>query len=169
LAFGFGNLSAAVRAWGDEGELYNYDPPMGSTEETGHFTQLVWRASKQVGCAAYNCGYTTPEAKNAEGDKRAQGWYLVCSYAPHGNIVGDHNKWFRKNVLPLNKKVAAESEASKSATAAATITSMGTSASENTATSTTTGVQSSHTNGAGRLRLGLTMSVTLVYLGIVCF
>lgn len=149
LAYGFGNLSSAVIAWGEEGELYDYDLPTGSTEETGHFTQLVWKASKEVGCAAYNCGYTTPK-EGDDDELRAQGWYVVCEYAPHGNVVGDHNRYFKENVLPLNRKVVSE-EASKTA-----------------ATSTATGAKSLHTGGAVRFGLASTMGMMVVSLGTVC-
>ncbi|CAG8890562.1 unnamed protein product [Penicillium egyptiacum] len=57
LAFGYENVSAAVIAWGNEGDMYNFGKPTGFTEETGHFTQLVWKSTTQVGCAAFNCGY----------------------------------------------------------------------------------------------------------------
>ena len=41
--------------------------------DVGHYTQIVWRATTQVGCAM---------ASNATDD------YLVCRYSPPGNIVG---------------------------------------------------------------------------------
>ncbi len=41
--------------------------------DVGHYTQIVWRATTSVGCAV---------ASNATDD------YLVCRYAPPGNIVG---------------------------------------------------------------------------------
>jgi len=45
----------------------------GKFEDVGHYTQIVWRATTQVGCAiAAN--------KSAE--------YLVCRYLPAGNVVG---------------------------------------------------------------------------------
>ncbi|KAL5365412.1 CAP domain-containing protein [Aspergillus floccosus] len=90
LAFGYPNASAAVQAWGDEDALYNYQRPTGFSEATGHFTQLVWRASVEVGCAAVDCGYdTSRNATDASGRyKRAQGWYVVCEYSPPGNIMG---------------------------------------------------------------------------------
>lgn len=90
LAFGYPNASAAVQAWGDEGALYNYQRPTGFSEATGHFTQLVWRATVEVGCAAVDCGYdTSRNATDASGQyKRAQGWYVVCEYSPPGNVMG---------------------------------------------------------------------------------
>ncbi|GFF35216.1 cell wall protein PRY3 [Aspergillus udagawae] len=100
IAFGYSDPTAAVSAWGDEGQKYNYKLPTGFSEETGHFTQLVWRATREVGCAAFNCGYSDgTDAKDKEGRyTRAQGWYVVCEYSPAGNVVGDQNAFFRVNV-----------------------------------------------------------------------
>ena len=42
--------------------------------DVGHFTQIVWRATREVGCA---------EASNRTDD------YVVCRYLPAGNIVGE--------------------------------------------------------------------------------
>lgn len=105
-------------AWGDEGKDYNFRKP-GFAEETGHFTQLVWLATVEVGCAAVNCGYTENDNKVrratdgrydgsvlsprvTDGSTRAQGWYVVCEYTPAGNVVGQSNKYFKLNVLPAN-------------------------------------------------------------------
>ncbi|KAJ6093517.1 hypothetical protein N7486_008806 [Penicillium sp. IBT 16267x] len=116
LAFGYPNASAAVEAWGDEGKLYNFKKPTGFTEATGHFTQLVWKSTEEVGCAAVNCGYTEDLSKVrrdggglvprtvADGSSRAQGWYVVCEYMPPGNVVGDHDEYFKKNVWPSISK-----------------------------------------------------------------
>lgn len=53
---------------------YNYSDPSFS-EETGHFTQLVWKDTTTVGCDSRLCG--------------TQGWYLVCEYWPRGNVMGE--------------------------------------------------------------------------------
>jgi hypothetical protein len=45
----------------------------GRWEDVAHYTQMVWRGSTRVGCAL---------ASNASDD------YLVCRYAPAGNVVG---------------------------------------------------------------------------------
>ncbi|KAI3334077.1 CAP domain-containing protein [Ustulina deusta] len=73
LALGFANASAAVAAWGDEGRSYDYARPA-FAEATGHFTQLVWKATAAVGCGRRLCD--------------GKGWYLVCEYWPRGNIIG---------------------------------------------------------------------------------
>ncbi len=75
LAMGYRNATDSVNAWGDERRKYDFGEP-GFSEETGHFTQLVWRATKGVGCGRRLCG-----------DK---GWYLVCEYWPPGNVGGEY-------------------------------------------------------------------------------
>lgn len=49
--------------------------------QTGHFTQLVWRASARIGCGTTTCNGLDV-------------W--VCNYDPPGNVEGQ----FRENVLP---------------------------------------------------------------------
>jgi uncharacterized protein YkwD len=46
----------------------------GRWEDVAHYTQIVWRDSTQVGCAM---------ASSRSED------YLVCRYAPAGNVVGE--------------------------------------------------------------------------------
>ena len=48
-----------------------------------------------------DCGYDD-DAKNEEtGDfEKALGWYVVCEYAPAGNVMGKNKKWFKANVVP---------------------------------------------------------------------
>lgn len=81
LAAGFANGPAAVKAWYDEGETYDYS----TANEYNHFTQVVWKGSTQLGCAYKDCS--------------AQGWglYIVCEYNPVGNVIGQNSQ----NVLPL--------------------------------------------------------------------
>ncbi|MBB5715234.1 hypothetical protein FHS94_002080 [Sphingomonas aerophila] len=45
----------------------------GRWEDVAHYSQIVWRGSRQVGCAI---------ASNRSDD------YLVCRYSPAGNVVG---------------------------------------------------------------------------------
>jgi hypothetical protein len=98
LARGYANVSAAVFAWYDEVNEFDYDfdtrDPTGFTEATGHFTQLVWRSSVSVGCGWTDCG----------GRNGLEGVFVVCNYYPAGNVLGpsgsDENMFFVQNVLP---------------------------------------------------------------------
>jgi glioma pathogenesis-related protein 2 len=77
----------AVKNWYNEVSAYNYNSP-GFSSATGHFTQVVWKSSTQLGCGA------------AQGTKTINGtkynaFYVVCHYAPAGNVQGQ----FPANVL----------------------------------------------------------------------
>ncbi|KAG7884765.1 hypothetical protein KL938_001892 [Ogataea parapolymorpha] len=90
LAYGYNFATAgAVDAWYDEINQYNYSDP-GYSEATGHFTQLVWKSSTEIGCAYKYCGSYL-------------GYYIVCNYLPIGNLVliGDPSYFFERNVMPL--------------------------------------------------------------------
>jgi hypothetical protein len=64
-----GDAGHAVKSWYDEVSSYDLASPTWSTA-VGHFTQVVWKGSRQVGCGVALCG-----------DKN----YWVCRYSPTGN------------------------------------------------------------------------------------
>jgi len=81
-------VSSVVQMWYDEEPDYDYDNP-GFSSETGHFTQVVWKATTEIGCAfATGCDSNWPYMANA--------W--VCQYNPPGNYIGQ----FAENVFPPN-------------------------------------------------------------------
>ncbi len=64
--------------WVDERRFYRPLPVPDSSSDgrfgdVGHYTQIVWRTTQEVGCA---------EARSRTDD------YLVCRYLPAGNMVG---------------------------------------------------------------------------------
>ena len=77
LAMGYLNVTAAVEAWGEEREEFDFGDG-GFSEETGHFTQLVWRNTTGVGCGRRLCG--------------ERGWMLVCEYWPPGNVEEQYDE-----------------------------------------------------------------------------
>ncbi len=87
-----------MKSWYEEVAEYNYDDP-GSVEfgKIGHFTQMVWKATKQLGCGRAECTTNSPFGTDDT-------WHLVvCRYAPPGNMMSfppDEYKNFKTNVLP---------------------------------------------------------------------
>ncbi|KAG6406700.1 hypothetical protein SASPL_134314 [Salvia splendens] len=77
LAQGSGDFTgrAAVDLWVGEKANYNYDSnSCAEGQVCGHYTQVVWRNSNQLGCARAQC---------------SNGWWFIsCNYAPPGNYVG---------------------------------------------------------------------------------
>jgi Cysteine-rich secretory protein family len=88
LALGYLDMTTAIDAWGKERARYDFKAPTGFSEETGHFTQLVWKETTSVGCAAVDCS----------GKNGLKGYVTVCEYWPAGNVVGQQNAYFRANV-----------------------------------------------------------------------
>lgn len=77
---------SVVDGWYGEEAGYNYDHP-GYVKGTGHFSQVIWKGTRAIGCA-----WVT--ACSAEHTLRANTW--VCQYFPAGNYVSQ----FEENVLP---------------------------------------------------------------------
>ncbi|ORX37827.1 CAP domain-containing protein [Kockovaella imperatae] len=86
------NITSAFDSWANEASLYNWNSP-GYQESTGHFTQIVWKGTTQIGCAMASC------ADNTIFDNYGQNsLYVVCEYAAAGNIVGNNGEYFKLNV-----------------------------------------------------------------------
>ena len=77
----------ASQMWYDEVKQYNFNNP-GFSGGTGHFTQLVWKGSKQIGCGVA-CSINNK-------------CYVTCNYYPPGNVLSQ----FDKNVFPLKADVS---------------------------------------------------------------
>jgi uncharacterized protein YkwD len=91
LAQGYVDVTSSVDAWGNERALYSWKGTQtGFSEATGHFTQLVWKDTTSVGCAAVDC--------HDMSGSNIQGVFLVCEYWPAGNIVGENDQFFEENV-----------------------------------------------------------------------
>ncbi|XP_043710090.1 pathogenesis-related protein 1A-like [Telopea speciosissima] len=68
--------AAAVKAWVDEKSDYDYATnTCVNGKMCGHYTQVVWKNSQQLGCASVKC------SDNA--------YLSVCSYYPPGNYIGE--------------------------------------------------------------------------------
>ena len=87
-------MTAAINAWANQSSIYNYTLPTGFSEATGEFTQLVWKATTEVGCAATSCDSQILPG----GSSGTQVWFFICEYAPAGNVIGNNNEYFEENV-----------------------------------------------------------------------
>ncbi len=69
------NLTAqgAVNMWTDEKESYTFSPRYQFESSTGHYTQVVWRKSTQIGCGSGTCNRMV---------------IVCCRYSPPGNYIG---------------------------------------------------------------------------------
>jgi cysteine-rich secretory family protein len=81
LAIGYQNVTQAIEAWGDERDEYDFEK-QGFSTATGHFTQMVWKATTDVGCARKFC---------AVDGREYEGWYLICHYWPAGNVEDQYD------------------------------------------------------------------------------
>jgi hypothetical protein len=74
-----------VSSWVGEDAYYDYASNTCETgQQCGHYTQVVWRDSVQIGCGMTNCTENSPFTSDGKG-----AWQLwVCNYNPAGNYVG---------------------------------------------------------------------------------
>ncbi|GIM12026.1 hypothetical protein Vretimale_15481 [Volvox reticuliferus] len=88
-----------AKGWYDEVIHYNFSALYPFQEnwpkKTGHFTQLVWKATTKLGC-----GYALKDMPMNIGTKTYTGGckMVVCRYREHGNVAIDY--YFIKNVIP---------------------------------------------------------------------
>ncbi|EEF40264.1 pathogenesis-related protein 1 [Ricinus communis] len=71
---GFSGVDA-VKLWADEKPNYDYLSNSCAGGMCGHYTQIIWRDTKEIGCAKTKC---------------KDGWtYISCNYDPPGNYIGE--------------------------------------------------------------------------------
>ncbi|XP_020606355.1 Golgi-associated plant pathogenesis-related protein 1-like [Orbicella faveolata] len=81
--------AGATKMWYDEIKDYNFNNP-GSFGGTGHFTQVVWAGSLEMGVA---------KAGEETGSQ-----YVVARYSPPGNVMGQ----YQENVHPKGTEATKE-------------------------------------------------------------
>jgi pathogenesis-related protein 1 len=78
------DAGSTVAMWYDEQKQYRFGSG-GFSMDTGHFTQVVWRGTTQLGCGHSQCNGND---------------IFVCEYDPPGNYEGEYDK----NVMPVGCK-----------------------------------------------------------------
>jgi len=76
LGWGYSDAIAGVEAWYGEYNEYNYQAAT-FDGNSGHFTQVIWKGTTQVGCYIRDCSGTG---------------YLMCEYLPRGNMLGSYTE-----------------------------------------------------------------------------
>ncbi|PWA66748.1 Allergen V5/Tpx-1-related protein [Artemisia annua] len=67
----------AAAAWVGEQRWYSYrSNACGGGRECGHYTQIVWKKTKRIGCARVTCF-------------GGRGVFMTCNYYPPGNYIGE--------------------------------------------------------------------------------
>jgi len=73
----------AINSWYNEKSDYTYETMQCvAGKMCGHYTQVVWAASREVGCAYHRCKQLTGVGFN-------NAVYFVCNYGPAGNFHGE--------------------------------------------------------------------------------
>jgi len=75
-------IADGVGDWASEASQYKASNPVPS-----HFTQMVWKATTQLGCALVSCaaGSILPASYGPAN-------YIVCEYSPEGNVIGEFSQ-----------------------------------------------------------------------------
>lgn len=72
---GYYGAGEAVDSWINEKQFYQGQPLDESNyHQFGHYTQAVWKTTKQIGCGKALCNGQV---------------IIVCNYAPAGNVLGE--------------------------------------------------------------------------------
>lgn len=94
------NYQDAVDSWYSEIQFWNFTSGMNLQQfadaDSGHFTQLVWTDTMQIGCGGTSC----PGPTSTPGfEDYTYGYVVVCQYYPPGNVNGPDN--YILHVKPL--------------------------------------------------------------------
>ncbi|KAD4179881.1 hypothetical protein R6Q59_023306 [Mikania micrantha] len=66
----------AAAAWVAERRWYTYGSNSCNGPECGHYTQIIWKTSRRIGCARVICF-------------QGRGVFMICNYDPPGNYIGE--------------------------------------------------------------------------------
>ncbi|KVI01388.1 pathogenesis-related protein PR-1-like [Cynara cardunculus var. scolymus] len=71
------NPAQAAAAWLAERQWYTYGSnSCNGGQECGHYTQIVWKTTRRIGCAKVACF-------------QGRGVFMICNYDPPGNYIGE--------------------------------------------------------------------------------
>lgn len=88
-------MKNAVYSFLDEDRNWARNPHM--SEDNGHWTQIVWKQTRFIGCAVSQRQHFMPESMQE--DKASM--YVVCEYYPPGNVEGQFEVMVPASVQPM--------------------------------------------------------------------
>jgi len=71
------DAKSIVQIWYNEMKNYNFDRGDGFSSGCGHFTQMIWKSSEEIGI-----GYV----------QRKSNYWIVVNYSPPGNFIGQYKE-----------------------------------------------------------------------------
>ena len=71
---------------GAYGNMYGGEPDMTNFEVWGHFSQIVWKETKKIGCATVDCS----AGGLGNVGSTVSPFFTVCNYSPPGNYAYAH-------------------------------------------------------------------------------
>ena len=81
------NPAVSVTPWDREKQDYDYATPACAPGKVcGHYTQIVWNSSQQLGCGAKLCDGATTINFPWSTSRYPKGYIVVCNYGPGGNF-----------------------------------------------------------------------------------
>jgi uncharacterized protein YkwD len=75
-------LTSADASWQDEKKLWDKKSTKTFYGDTGHYTQVVWKATTRVGC-----GVADGVLRGSDGNPLVTK-FVACNYSPAGNVLG---------------------------------------------------------------------------------
>ena len=75
-------MAALHKGWINEKQGWDNNANSCSKEPCGHYTQMVWAKTQQVGCGVFRNSKKLGEAFPSSS-------YFVCTYFPSGNVTGE--------------------------------------------------------------------------------
>jgi pathogenesis-related protein 1 len=68
------DISEGVAMWNEEKVYFKYKPIGNDWAKSGHYTQVIWKNTTQVGCGC--------------AESKSGAFFFVCNYNPPGNYIG---------------------------------------------------------------------------------
>ncbi len=93
-SYKYGSIEEGIRLWSEEYKNYDYDSNASINGTlVGHYTQVIWDRTLQVGCAKTSCDMIY----YPDGKKIWPGDLYACQYAQPGNYIGQ--KPYKRQII----------------------------------------------------------------------